>query len=369
MKIKKFFQYLFKKTFQLIFLGFYGNIKFPPADKDSKIGKHKIKRIKIGNQNFKVDKNIYEVKNGRIYTDLVENVAIIKNNYLLPKISYQQINGVLKNEKYNKVLIDGTNRIKKKIKGNILSLVQGASGNNYFHFLFDIVPKIILIQQANLLKEIDFFYLPSNLNWQYKILLTFGITRKKILDSNKFRHIEADKIYAVEHPWYTKGKVQEEINNIPSWIIFSLRKKFLKNYKKQKNVKKIFIDRSDSIFNHCKLVNNEEIKDFLFKNNFKSYQVSKLDFFEQISLFHNAKVIIGPHGAAFTNIIFSKPGLRLIELIPKNHGSLKCKKISKLLKFNYKRIELKRLINQNENINGDMKISISFLKKVLKKFL
>ena len=369
MKIKKFFQYLFKKSFQLIFLGIYGNIKSSYKDLETQIKKHNIKRVKIGNQIFKVNKNIYEIKNGRIYTDLVENVAIIKNNYLLPNVSYQQINGVLKKEKYNKVLIDGTNRLKKKVKGNILSLVQGASGNNYFHFLFDIVPKIFLIQEANLLKNIDFFYLPNDLSWQHKILSTFGITRKKIINSNKFRHIEADKIYAVEHPWYTKGKVQEEINNIPSWIIFFLRKKFLKNYKKKNSVKKIFIDRSDSIFNHCKLVNNEEIKHFLFENNFKSYQVSKLDFFEQINLFHNAKVIIGPHGAAFTNIIFSKPGLRLIELIPKNHGSLKCKKISKLLKFNYKRIELKRLINQNENIKGDMKISILFLKKILKSIL
>ena len=33
----------------------------------------------------------------------------------------------------------------------------------------------------------------------------------------------------------------------------------------------------------------------------------------------NAKIIIGPHGAAFSNIIFSNPGLHLFELIFQMH--------------------------------------------------
>jgi capsular polysaccharide biosynthesis protein len=37
---------------------------------------------------------------------------------------------------------------------------------------------------------------------------------------------------------------------------------------------------------------------------------------EQIALYKNAKVIIGPHGASYTNIINCDPGTILIELFP-----------------------------------------------------
>ena len=40
--------------------------------------------------------NVYKVKNARIFTDNNENVAVIKNNILISKLSFQQINGKLK---------------------------------------------------------------------------------------------------------------------------------------------------------------------------------------------------------------------------------------------------------------------------------
>ena len=114
---------------------------------------------------------------------------------------------------------------------------------------------------------------------------------------------------------------------------------------------------------------NKEIIDFLSKNNVTSYQVSKLNFFEQVYLFKNAKIIIGPHGAAFSNIIFSNPGLKIIELIPKNHPSIKCKEFSDLLGFEYTRVNLDLINNQHKDKKGDMKISIPHLSKILKNVL
>ena len=109
--------------------------------------------------------------------------------------------------------------------------------------------------------------------------------------------------------------------------------------------------------------------DYLSKNDFKSYQISKLDFFEQIYLFKNAKIIIGPHGAAFTNIIFSNPGLKIVELIPRTHSSIKCEKFSNLLNFNYTRVNLDLIEDLDKNEIGDMKISILNLEEILKKIL
>ena len=48
----------------------------------------------------------------------------------------------------------------KNFDGTMLSLVQGASGNNYFHFLFDIITKLKLCALISF-NEIDFFYVPE----------------------------------------------------------------------------------------------------------------------------------------------------------------------------------------------------------------
>ena len=366
MKIKKLFQQLFKKLFRLLFKFYYGKIEFTEIN-NVNLEIQQIKYIKFDKNTFYVDKKFYMIKNARIYTDLVEHVAIIKDNKILPQISYQQISGEHKSVNFNKVYKDGTPRLLKKIKGNVLSLVQGASGNNYFHFLFDVVAKLNLCDEIIPLKNINYFYLPGSFHWQKKILSTFNIFEDRIIDSRDFRHIKADEILAMEHPWYQKGYVQDQIKHLPEWIIYSLRDRFLKCAKKFKTSDKIFIDRSDSMYNHCKLVNNDEVIEFLSNNGYQSYQVSKLDFFEQIYLFNNAKIIIGPHGAAFTNIIFSKVGLKIVEFVPYNHKTVKCEKISNILGFNYKKIKLKNINNFSKE-NGDMRLDLNDLEQIILSF-
>jgi capsular polysaccharide biosynthesis protein len=363
MTIRKSLQKKFKIIFQFIFKFLYGKIIVPNDLSNINFKKFEVKEILINNKKFNLENNIYKVPNCRVFTDIVENVAIIKDNYILPKISYQQIKGELKDIRYNRVINLGTNRIQKKIDGKVFCLVQGGSGNNYFHFLFDLITKLRIYQEYFDLNEVDYFYVPGTYHWQKKILLLFDIKEERLIDSNKFRHIKANEIIAIDHPWYRKGYVQQEIGYLPEWIIIYLREKFLNLKKKFKASKKVFIDRSDSQYNHCKLINNQDIIEYLKLKGFESYQVSKLDFFEQIYLFENADIIISPHGAALTNIIFSKPNLQLVELIPNNHDSVKCQRISKILNFNYKRINLKQM--DSSDVDGDIRVEISELNKIL----
>ena len=95
MRIKKIFQSIFKKTFQLLFILLYGKII---KDKNQQKINYKIEKINTNN-------SLYEIKNGRVYTDLVEHVAVIKDNFLLPNISYQQVHGDFKSIDFNKTLI------------------------------------------------------------------------------------------------------------------------------------------------------------------------------------------------------------------------------------------------------------------------
>ena len=52
----------------------------------------------------------------------------------------------------NIVLKKGTPRFKKKIKGKVFSLLTGGGGNeNYFHWLFDVLPRLKILQKKLIL--------------------------------------------------------------------------------------------------------------------------------------------------------------------------------------------------------------------------
>ena len=367
-KFKKKIQFYFKRFFQLVFMLIYGKIKYKNNVITSKnITKKKIENI-ISDINSSKSYFSYKIENGRVYTDYVEHVAIIDGNTLVNEASYQQISGELKDAKENIVLTKGTPRIKKRIEGRVFSLVQGASGNNnYFHWIFDILPKIKLCSEHYLLKEIDFFYISNLQNFQKQTLSILNIEEDKILNSDLYRHIQASELIVVDHPWYHKGFILDQVEFLPSWIIHWLKDIYLKYAKKFDNNEKIYIDRTESKFNHCQIQNDNEIFNFLKEQGFSKYKVGELSFFEQIYLFNNAKIIIGAHGAAFTNLAFCKPNTKIIEIRPSTQSNNNYKRISQIGNLNYRLIKTKEL-DEDQKKFGDIYLPISELEHCIKNF-
>lgn len=359
---KKLFKIIYKTIIEAIFKIIYGTITLNSKYKFSDI-EIKISRNKIFNKNDKY--YTYNIKNGSVFTDDIQHVAAISNNHLFKNGSFQHSNNKLINIKSNIVLKKGTPKFKKKISGIILSLVQGASGENYFHWLFDILPKIKIASNNYKIKNIDYFYLPSVGPTQIQSLKLLKIHPKKILNSKFYRHIKAEKLIFTDHPWYKNGKVHDHSGNIPKWIIIWLKKNFLKFKKKFNCSKNVYIDRTESKFNHCQIINYKELNTFLEKRKFQSYRVGQLSFIKQIFLFNNASCIIGAHGAAFSNLVFCKPKTKIIELRPHNHPGNNYKRISKVNKLNYNLIISKKKYLNNKS--GDIYVDIKSLDNKLKK--
>ena len=363
-KIKKKLSFLYKSLIKLLFIIIYGKITFcKNPEKEKKISIEEVKDENLkGPDNIKY--LIYRIKNGRIFNDFVENVAIISGNKIVNKVSYQQVNGELKDANHNSVLYKGTPYLKKKINGNVLSLTQGASGHkNYFHWLYDILPKINICFKNYNSKEIDYFYLSKLEKYQKSTLQILGYDNFKIIDSNKNRHIQANEVICSEHPWYKNGFILKEAKKLPAWIVKWINDSFI-NHGKQFNCnEKIFIDRSESAFSHCQFVNNKEIINFLENEGFTSYKVGQLSFQEQVYLFSNAKMIIGAQGAAFANLAFCKKNTKILEIKPKKHPNFVDQHISKIKELDFNLIETDELKDKDEK--GDIFLNTRDLKKFL----
>jgi hypothetical protein len=64
-----------------------------------------------------------------------------------------------------------------------------------------------------------------------------------------------------------------------------------------------------------RVINEDEVMEFLKPLGFVSYSLEEMSFVEQVRLFSTAKMVIAPHGAGLTNIIFSPPNTNLIEFV------------------------------------------------------
>ena len=293
--IKKIIQKKFKFIFYKIFALFHGKIKGKiNSDNDSRI---KVETVKKDN-NLKY--KIFKITNGSLYTDRIHDAAIIVDNFIVegPSFQLRRENNVKGNEnnaqvEKNIVFQKGTPRIKKFLNGKVLSLLTGGAGNdNYFHWLFDILPKIKICSEVYNLEDIENFYFSKLHEWQKNILEILDLKNIKILDSSIYRHVQASKIIAVEHPWYEKGYIQEEAGNVPDWIVNWLKETFLTKAEIFDANDKVLIDRRDDTkFNHCQIINDEEVFQYLKSKGFSKYKVGQLSFKKQIHLFSNAKVI------------------------------------------------------------------------------
>jgi len=128
--------------------------------------------------------------------------------------------------------------------------------------------------------------------------------------------------------------------------------------------KNFFIDRSDSKYKHNQIQNITEVLDYLKKNNFISYKLESLSFFETVYLFKNAEIIIGVHGAGFANTAFCKPNTKIIEIRPFLYPNTVYERISKINNLNYKLIQTETL-KKNERTNGDINLSLEKLDSIL----
>lgn len=199
--------------------------------------------------------------------------------------------------------------------------------SNYFHWMVETVPKVRYLQQ-------------------YKRRTGTEVT--VLISSNAPPFVEEtlallewpkDRILRAVEPMY---KVRDLI--LPSsperteadfdW----LRKEILDNVLNEETVtpngtaKRIYISRANAMSR--RVVNEEEVIDVLSDYGFKRYLLEDRSLMKNAELFNNADIVVGPHGAGLTDIIFAE-NCTLIEFfgarLNKAYESL-----SKTLGINYK---------------------------------
>lgn len=194
----------------------------------------------------------------------------------------------------------------------------GNGSSNYYHWIVEILAKLEYLsklpkhyQEYPLLVSEDVVQIPS-----FKDTLDLFAKGHQVITLSKELSYVVDELIYINSPnnlpFNLSGKQRFKSNyvSIDSASIAYLGKTALQaalqtqtpsNYPK-----KIFLSRKGVLRNY----NQDEVFDYLSVYGFTKVFMEDLSFLDQVRTVQHADIIVGPTGAAWTNLIFCKPGTK-----------------------------------------------------------
>ncbi len=198
------------------------------------------------------------------------------------------------------------------------------STSNYYHWLIEELP--LLKRVANLSRDIDVIVNQDSITEKHQFVAQqFGFTP-----------VTVPRVVNL-----TEQVMPGRAND--SWFIHPEDYKMLSEFGKeathereQSAHEKIYVSRRNA---HRSLTDEAQLEDILLAHGFFVVSLEKMSWPEQITLFQGAKTVAGPHGAGLSNLVFSRPGINVVELTAGYHYNRCFEWISHVAGHTYSKID------------------------------
>jgi len=191
----------------------------------------------------------------------------------------------------------------RRLPGRCLSIASDFSSRNYSHFIMDTLPRIELARISGYaLSGFDWFITGAPNSYCLSLLRMLGIEDRKIVQPEDGVAIEPAVLVAPTLPGTRRG--------MPRWAADFLRSRLSST---SPALRRLYIPRSSR-----KPVNDDRLIEIAESYGFEIYRPEN-DPDGQIKAFAAAAVVVGAHGAALANLVFCRPGTRVLELVPTDH--------------------------------------------------
>ncbi len=202
----------------------------------------------------------------------------------------------------------------KRLRENTLFL-GGTFTFNYFHFFLEILSKT---EYLNTIKNSENLKIAVSMrvekNENLKTLLSFFVPMEKVIFLEPNRIYQCEKLWHITYPNSVVPNIiegelyqAEFIKYAPSSIEFlrkTCREKFDRSKVNCSPVARLFFGRK-SVFRQY---NEDETFEIAKKYGFEKVYLEDFNIHEQMFLIANAEYILGPSGAAWTNMLFCTEG-------------------------------------------------------------
>ena len=191
-------------------------------------------------------------------------------------------------------------RIRRRRRGTAL-LLGAANSDNYFHWLFDSLPRWKMLQDAGY-ADYDHVLLHSQPHhFQDETLDRLNVPTAKRLRCNKNFVYQFDRLVVPAMPF--------PLWQVAPWTCDWVRTLFPE---RGGGPERIYLSRRRAT--RRRLVNEAELEARLENLGFVCVRPETLSVAEQAARFSAAKQVVAPHGAGLANMVFAPPGALLVEL-------------------------------------------------------
>lgn len=214
---------------------------------------------------------------------------------------------------------DVRKRIERSFSGNrreslsddrIWIVGGNASTNNYWHWMAQSLPAIL--QCIDMLKEAgsgDYgLLLPHRRHYVVETLQMLGLDQVPLVE------VPADGILDIKRVAYCEMLCTAAFT--PNKYRGKVRSSILAG-KMDIGPKKVYLSRSDTALRPVR--NEAELQAYLQEQGFTIVNAGKYSVAEQASIVNGADVVVGPHGANLTNLLFCREEANALELAQNSH--------------------------------------------------
>ena len=191
----------------------------------------------------------------------------------------------------------------RQLCGTAVVLATGLGQRNYYHWTAEILPRLRLLEQAGV--QPDYYCIPKRHQYHFESLVLMGIPRERLVPVSKYTHLQAENLWV---PSVNRQEITRENAQ------FLYRKIAVPHgsHPKVRTSAKIYIARRRR---HWRSIQNESrLMERLGSLGFQRYFLEDMSMLEQVQLFYHADTVVGPHGSGLVNLLYCKPGTRVVEI-------------------------------------------------------
>ena len=299
-----------------------------------------------------------ELNNARFVKGNGRNLVIFENQ-IIDELSFD---GYYDPNKKTSLNYQIRTKVKKKF-GVTLCLATTGAEDNYFTFSTKLLQRIgFALSLGFKIEDFDSFFINStSKRFQKELLKLHGIPLSKVIEieDNVFYQFEKLIVPSIGlQNVYGNNYVKEKVLSFVNKTDPSVSKK-----------RRIYLSRNDSKW--MRVINESFIQPILDKYNIERVTFNNSSVVEQAEIMQSVELFISAHGAGMVNIIYCKPGTKIIELMNRNRINVVYHPYSIYQKLNYSYLLLDSVENNDVKHNTEPYKDIIFrelesLEKVIK---